>query len=144
MPGYVIDIIFPGISPDYPGKPVKSWKRQFLKASTTWLPIFRRFQSLGVVLHQKLTVFTGWLHNCVSSLLRQKHWHKITSNLYYILPTFCNFWKYFLKYFFNNFPIKSFTKLNARQDLQYLVYLLPKAYSRKILQYSTKPRISLS
>ena len=48
MPGYVIDVIFPGITPDYPEKPGKSWKRRFLKASTTWPPIFRRFRSLGV------------------------------------------------------------------------------------------------
>ena len=48
MPGYVIDIIFPGISLNYPGKPGKSWKRRFLKASTTYPPIFRRFPGLGV------------------------------------------------------------------------------------------------
>ena len=48
MPGYVIDIIFPGIFPDYPGKPGKSWKRRFLKASTFRPLIFRRFRALGV------------------------------------------------------------------------------------------------
>ena len=47
--GHVTITILTEISPDFPGKSGKPWMHWFLKASTTWSPIFWRFQVLGVL-----------------------------------------------------------------------------------------------
>ena len=59
--GHVTITILTEISPDFPGKSGKPWKRRFLKASTTWPPTFRRFQGLGVYAYKQASLSANYL-----------------------------------------------------------------------------------